>query len=357
MSYRVLTECEWRKKAYNRKKKPKYYGAQYYFPHPRLRRAMRDRILQRFMLITVFGAALMLPVVCPLAVEETFETIKEMEGQRSIVPRAVSAIDYHMPRDIEYKQQIFTQEMLARGRMLLIDQEHPLPADVLPPNCFSVAKYGEGMVPVRSLTVKTGIDTIEALKKLFLKLRDQNVSGIYVWQGTVSQEEQKNTIVACARDRMKEIPVSLAIKAALEQSDLPGTGHFVQEHAVELRLVDADTKRLDERYLNETPQGEALLRLAWRYGLIQTSQERPFCFRYVGIPHATAMTYLNLDYQAYLTWLHEKGCIVIREGEKAKYMILCQPMNGNYIAFDLPVGCEYEASLDNTGYALVACTL
>ena len=77
----------------------------------------------------------------------------------------------------------------------------------------------------------------------------------------------------------------------------------------------------------------------------------------MGKAHAAAMTYLDLDLCDYLDWLHQKGQLVICDGDRPVYLILCVPLSGDYAAFDLPVNSTFEVSLDNTGYALAACTL
>ena len=46
------------------------------------------------------------------------------------------------------------------------------------------------MVPVNGLSVKSGRDTIEALAELFASLRAEGVSGLCVWSGTLSADEQ-----------------------------------------------------------------------------------------------------------------------------------------------------------------------
>ena len=82
-----------------------------------------------------------------------------------------------------------------------------------------------------------------------------------------------------------------------------------------------------------------------------------FRFRYVGKAHATAMTYLDLRLEEYLEWLHQKGVLAVQEDGGLKYLILCKPLTGTHIAFDVPAGASVEASFDNDGYAVVACTL
>ena len=47
----------------------------------------------------------------------------------------------------------------------------------------------------------------------------------------------------------------------------------------------------------------------------------------------------------------------VQEDGGLKYLILCKPLTGTHSAFDVPAGASVEASFDNDGYAVVACTL
>ncbi|MBR6569256.1 MAG: hypothetical protein IKK75_02270 [Clostridia bacterium] len=295
-----------------------------------------------------------IPMFYSMPVEDIFAVASDQPSDTKSDPRRVNEIIYSLP-ELDYQQQIFTREMLSRGKMLLVDQSHLLPDEALAPNCFSIAKYANGMVPVKSLTIKTGAETIGALERLFDHLRRMGITDLYVARGTMSEAEQKEAIVQKAKKMMENDSASEAIKLTLDAMDWPGTGEYCQEYTVEIRMMNTEPENL--QLLDYTSHGQTLLHLAWRYGFVRPDSAKPFCFRYVGTPHATAMTYLNLSYADYLEWLHQKGCIAIREEGKIKYLILCKQMEGSHIAFDLPVGCNFEASLDNLGYALVACTL
>lgn len=358
MQQRLMTEYEWRKKvAQPHRQRPKWWGAQCLYPSARRKRVLHDRAFHRFLLLMAIMTAFLLPYFVPASVSEEFAEGSGIAEASAVHARQVNGISYHAPDELEYQKQTFTYAQLLQGRMLLADENHPLPAALPPPNTVSIAKYGNGMIPVRSLTIKTGRETIYALNELFAQLRQKNMEGIYVWQGATTEEEQRTSLLQRIRQLMRTCPPDTAARMAGQMLDSPDTGDLLQEYAVELRLINAVTREPDERALEDTPQGQTLLQLAWRYGFVRTNPERPYRFRYVGKVHATAMTYLDLDFPSYLTWLHQKGSVVISAGDQPQYLIFCKPIDGSHIAFDLPVGCAFEASLDNTGYALVACTL
>ena len=302
-----------------------------------------------FLIVLSILIGLTLPLLVPMHSQQVFDDYKPSEA--SVMPvRKVSAVSYQLPAQLICQQQIFPRSQLLQGRMLLMDETHPLPPDLLPPNTASIAQYGAGMVPVHSLQLRSGRETIDALKALFAQLKAEEVEGLYVDQGTVSIAQQKHRLVQHTRQLMQHHSPDEAVFLALEEREWPGTGSLLREYTVEIRTADG-------ALLEQSIQGQRFLQLCWRYGFVRESAEKPFRFRYVGKAHATAMTYLALDLRSYLEQLHTKECLVIAAGGQPQYLILCQPVQNGYAAFDLPYCTALEVSMDNTGYALTACTL
>lgn len=243
---------------------------------------------------------------------------------------------------------------------MLLDEEHPLPDGAPAPNTMSVATYGKGMVPVNGLSVKSGRDTIQALAELFASLRSEDVSGLCVWSGTLTRTEQAASQAQAALRYAAQMSLEDAVRKTLAQDTPVSAAEQRRDDTVEIRLIAGISEDPDPRPLDDTQQGRALLRLAWRSGFIRREPEgegaSAFRFRYVGKAHATAMTYLDLTLEEYLEWLHEKGALAVQEDGRLKYLILCKPLSGTHVAFDLPQEAAVEASFDNDGYAIVACT-
>lgn len=356
----LMTEREWRKKwGAASKARPDWWGAQYVIPRTAPKKLAQDRAFHLFLLLLSGITALLLPVFAPPCGKDAFPEAEAQAVQEEIVPRALSAVRYELPRQLSYQEHTYTQSELARGSLLLLDALHPLPREAPPPNTFRVATYGKGMVPVARLDIKSGRETIDALQELFAALRAQGVSGLAVWEGTVSAAQQRDGQVKRMRALMRGLPPQQARAQTLSELVWPTSAELLQEYTVELRFRGGEGSQPDSRPLESTRQGQTLLQLAWRYGFIRSATEGKgaFCFRYVGRAHAAAMTYLDLSLEAYLEWLHRRGVLTIAVGGQPKYVIQCRPMGGTHIAFSLPEGAETEASLDNLGYAVTACTL
>ncbi len=357
----LMTEREWRRQAARAKPpRPGCWGAQCVLPAQRRRKLREDRAFSVFLLLLSLSAALAMPMLTPRAVRQQYPQATAVQSAEDVQARAVSAVSYELPEGLEMQSVTYTREQLLRGGLMLLDGEHPLPDGAPAPNTMSIAAYGKGMVPVNGLSVKSGRDTIEALAELFASLRVEGISGLCVWSGTMTRSQQAAAQAQSALRYASQMPLEDAVRKALAQDTPVSAAEQQQDDTVEIRLIAGGSEDPDPRPLDSSQQGRALLRLAWRSGFIRREpggiDAAAFRFRYVGKAHATAMTYLDLTLEEYIRWLHQKGVLAVREDGRLKYLILCKPLTGTHIAFDVPKGTRVEASFDNDGYAVVACT-
>lgn len=353
----LMTEREWRKRAARlHGPRPEWWGAQCLLPSVPRHTVKQDKAFWAFLLLLSLVTAIFLPLLFPRP--DALPVLTELSPQKvqTDSPRRVAAVSYALPDGLVYQQQIYTRQQLLRGKMLLLDDEHPLPMDAPAPNTVSIASEGRGMVPVSGLAIKSGQETIQALVQLFAELRNRRVSGLNICQGTQSPAEQCAAQIRYAYTLMQQKDLSQALLAAWQEMDGPGSGDYQQEYTVAFCLNGEEGASIWH-----TEQGEVLSRTAWRYGFIRRYPQdeglRAGQMRYVGRAHATAMTYLDLSLEEYLNWLHQTGIMTISLNGKPKYILMAQKMSGTHVAFSLPSNAVCEASMDNTGYAIVACEL
>ena len=346
----LLTEREWHNQRVRQMQRPDWYGAQYVICTKRSISLFSDRSFMLFLLLLACTIAMLLPVLIPSKPVLNIADMPSVSSAMSHEPRQLSAVRYTADWDGEWTEKTFAEYELNRGKMLFLNETHPLPNDIPPPNTYRIASYGRGMIPLRDLHIKSGRETIDALQQLFEILRQKGLSGLGVSGGTVSAAQQRNEMLHTLRAQMKHMNLKEAIHTAIASSDWPGTGEMLLEYSVEMQLQDSAQTAAAEQILQQT---------VWRVGFVQTEASKPAVFRlrYVGKAHATAMTYLDLDLRSYLLWLHEKGTLTVLEGNRPRYLIICKPVTGTHVQFSLPAGAEYDASADNMGYAVVACTL
>ncbi|MCI6376746.1 MAG: hypothetical protein MR842_03155 [Clostridiales bacterium] len=357
----LMTEREWRRQAVRpRRAHPVCWGAQCVMAGKR-GALKQDKAFRAFLLLTACMLAVALPMLAPKRKRSEYPMAAVQASAQQAQPREVSCVSYAMPDGVALRSVTYTREQLLRGKLLVVDAAHELPRDAPAPNTMSIAAYGRGMVPVNDLKIQSGRDTIQALIRLFDALRARDVGGLSVWRGTQSAAEWRIEQISRIRARAETATLQEAVERTLRESEDPCLAEGLQEYTVEIRLSTGDAAEPDSRALEATPQGRALLQLAWRCGFIQ---RRPgakgalaYRFRYVGQAHATAMTYLNLGLEEYAQWLHQKGTLTVYENGAPKYVILCKPMTGTHIELWLPEGASWDVSLDNLGYAVAACTL
>ncbi len=362
MAEGVYTEREWRMhRAYRRSDVPACWGAQYVQP-------IKRQTLQRSKCLyaSVLGCTLLVSLLMPICWSKRVQPVAYPmavvpAAQTQLQVRKVSGITYSMPTGLTFVQTAYTYEELCRGKLLLLDSQHPLPQEAPRLNAVSIATYGKGMVPVHDLALKTGEETIQALTALFADLRANGCSGFTVWQGAVSPNEQRAKVLSAVRKMAVNTSLEEACLATRNTMELPGLSELQQGYTVELRLGREGSSLPDERPLEATAQGRQLLQCAWHNGFVRTQPEAgkgaAFRFRYVGLAHSTAMTYLDADLPYYLSILHEKQVMTVQcEGGKT-YVIQCIPVQGERTVFLLPKGATTEVSYDNTGYAVAVSLL
>jgi zinc D-Ala-D-Ala carboxypeptidase len=250
---------------------------------------------------------------------------------------------------------------LWAGKLLLIDKEHPVPKQAPAPNTLSIAAEGGGEIAVRTIKHNTAPEVILALKEMFLMAKNAGINSWLVWEGTRSYGQQLELQMERMKQYAQTMPLSKAAERAAAEVPAPGLSEHQLPYVVDIRLADGWNAVPDARPLNASPAGRLLLENAWQYGFIYRYgmknappvEDEAYHFRYVGLIHSTMMHFMNLDFEQYLLYLRETGAITYSENGAPRYAVLCKPYDGNAV-FSVPQGCAWEASMDNTGYAILA---
>ncbi len=356
MTEGICTERDWRRSGGGiRYAAPPCWGAACVRPSGR-RGIHRNRLLHAGMLLCSLAVSVAMSVYFQRQpVQLVFPMAAAPASAEALHIRSVQGLSFSEPAGVSMGACTYTAEQLYRGRLLLLDAEHPLPKEAPLPSAVPIATYGKGMVPVNDLSLQCGKETILALSTLFQQLRQAGAGAFTVWHGTTAKSEQEAALAAHMRKLVETHPLEEAASIAGAAQYSP---ELQQPYTVELRMPGSLPALPDETPLEETVAGRQLLRAAWRNGFVRTQAagEAAFLFRYVGRAHATAMTYLNVGLKDYLTILHQKRHLTIYDAD-ATYYIQCVPAEGAYTVFNVPMGATCEASKDNTGYAVIACTL
>ena len=273
------------------------------------------------------------------------------------------SIQQGLPAGWELHSVTPASDGLWAGKLLLIDEEHAVPEPAPAPNTLSIAALGKGKIAVRSMRPSTNEETIQALMQLFEFGKMNSVSDWLVWEGSRSYGQQLDMQLERLRQYAQSMPLVQAAQQAMDE--VPGPGH--SEHqlpwVVDIRLAKGWNVLPDTAPLSASPDGRLLVDNAWKFGFIHRYgnkiappyEDEAYHFRYIGAAHSTIMHELSLDLPAYLALLHKEGTLTYYEDGLPRFAALCMEA-ADEVSFKIPAGCTWEASMDNTGYAILAVT-
>lgn len=261
-------------------------------------------------------------------------------------------------------QAAFSTQELLQGRLLLVDETHPLPEGYTPGDTFGVLRHTQGRVECRDLSAVSGEDTLLALSNLFAAARQARFVQFTVFAGTRSAQQQRilltDTLAAFARD----MPIASALDAAVNAVGSVDCSEHQLAWAVDIRQCPIwNGTPLNQAY-DKTPAGRWLAEHCWEHGFIRRWPKaqptdhccRAYHLRYVGQAHAMLMHALNASLEEYLSLLHQHGTLTLYDEKGAPLACaVCLPAGEHQTLFTLPAAQVEDASLDNTGYAVVAC--
>ncbi len=255
------------------------------------------------------------------------------------------------------------EKELWAGKLLLIDENHPIPKIAPPPNVLSIAAEGEGQIAVRSLRPNADMEVIKALKQMFSMARSSGVTSWLAWEGSRSYGQQLELQMERLALHAQTMSLVEAAKRASAEVPAPGYSEHQLPYVVDIRLAKGWNAMPDDAPLSASQDGKLLLSSAFKYGFIHRYgkklappyEDEAYHFRYVGVAHSTLMHALDIEFPAYLAFLRREGTITYYEEGAPRYAILCKQAEAG-LSFSIPVGCLWEGSMDNTGYAIIAVT-
>lgn len=269
-----------------------------------------------------------------------------------------------LPEGIPTQQLTVPTQHLMKGKLLLIDESHPLPDGYTPADTFAVLNHTQGRVACRDLTAVSGEDTLSALTELFAAARNDRILQFTVFAGTRSGEQQRILLTDTLAYLSRDMPLESALLAAREAVASPDCSEHQTAWAVDVRLCPIwNGTPLDTPYA-ATEAGRWLLAHSWEYGFIHRWPDaqpaahscRAWHLRYVGRSHALLMHALDVPFEDYLALLHQHGSLTLYDENNAPLAAaVCRSAGEHQTSFTLPCGEIDDLSLDNTGWAVAAC--
>lgn len=293
----------------------------------------------------------------------------QTEAEPQLVP-AMTVEEPLPPQIVQGLPQGSTQRLtisrqrLAQGRMLLVDEAHPIPAETDAPNTFSVLGYAHGRIACRDQSAQLGKDALLALEKLCVDARNRGIGCLTVMAGTRSAEQQRILLNERVAALSRDMTIEEAVVQAKAQVPPPGCSEHQLPWSVDIRICRAWNKLPEAEPLDASEEGQWLLDHAWMYGFVQRwagmdpaqDDHRPYCFRYVGCAHARMMDELGMGLEAYLALLKENGALTLLDENGAPVLSAIYAEAGErHTVFEVPEnGVVDDASLDNMGGAVLS---
>lgn len=259
-----------------------------------------------------------------------------------------------------------SRQRLAQGRMLIVDEAHPIPDEMDAPNTFSVLGYAHGRIACRDQSAQLGKEALLALEKMCVDARNRGIGCLTVMAGTRSAEQQRILLNEKVASLSRDMTIEEAVVQAKTQVPPPGCSEHQLPVSVDIRICRAWNRLPEAEPLTASEEGQWLLTNAWTYGFVQRWPEadpaqddhHPYCFRYVGEVHARLMHALNVTLEEYLALLKERGALTWVDENGAPVLSAVYAEAGErHTVFEVPENAAVDdASLDNLGGAVLALT-
>lgn len=305
----------------------------------------------------VFSLRVLLSAQEPEKAVAAISVVTEVAGVKRTLPKGIVL---SQPKDLLLRGIVFTQDRLYHGKLLLIDEKHPIPLAAAAPNTLSISAHAGGQVATRSAQTLTDRETLQALKELFQAGRQKGIGNWTVFAGTRSNEQQLDLQLEQLKVFAQSHSLEEAASMAARTWESPGCSEHQTGFAVDIRLCDDWNAPARTQSLSESREGQYLLDEAWRYGFIHRYQsknphrmpEEAYHFRYVGKPAAELMHLLEMTLEEFLSFAREKKEWAYYEDGKLKYYVVCEKAPGDWLT-QAPDGvATIDYSADNTGYAI-----
>lgn len=270
------------------------------------------------------------------------------------------------PEGYALGQLAMPETRLREGRMLLIDDSHPLPEGYTPADTLNILSASGGRATCRDLSAVLGEDALNALSAMLTAARQEKHMGLVVFAGSRSPEQQRilltDTLAALSRD----MGLDEALSAARSAVASPGCSEHQTAWAVDIRVCPQWNGAPLAESMEESEDGRWLIENCWRYGFIRRypgadprdGSCRAYHLRYVGCAHASLMHALGLSLEDYLSLLHNQRTLTLYDEASGAPLCsaVCAEAEARQTLFILPEDASVEdLSLDNLGFAVVSC--
>ncbi len=268
-----------------------------------------------------------------------------------------------------------SRQDLLLGGMLLLNHWHSLPSDFPESELVSVSSVDKS-IPVSGSDVKLFPVAIDALGNLIADAKEAGLEGFLVDEGYRTMEKQTeyfNEAAAGYADRYSGTALDEKVRLSV---NIPGTSEYQSGFSFRMDRYLANSPDFMNKKFYELELSDWLVAHCWEYGFVfrfpvagypnDTMMDRSYktgeskrlsIYRYVGVPHSTAMHLMDMCMEEYIEYLVEHPHIAIYENGQLRYEIT--RVAGGNTASDVTVEIsrsarDYTVSTDNMGGVIVS---
>jgi len=222
------------------------------------------------------------------------------------------------------------------GLLALVNLDHP----VRDPLCADAVVPAFRVVALATADIMMHPEALDAVKALFAAARAAGFDNLFVSSGYRDADKQKQLY-----------------DTAADRSYVQPPGH--SEHQLGL-AADILITGIAQDDMAAAPEGQWLIRNAWRYGFLLRYPEgkseltgivyEPWHFRYVGQPHAQYCHENGLCFEEYIQFLRQNRGYSLTL-DKTTYSVFYETPKDGII--NVPAKGDYRVSGDNTGGYIV----
>lgn len=268
-----------------------------------------------------------------------------------------------------------TRQSILMNGMLLLNHWHSLPADFPESELLSVYTVDKN-IPVSGSDVKLFPEAITALSRLIADAKEEGMEGFLVDEGYRDMAKQTEYYDEAAANYADSL-YGAALEEKVRQSvNVPGTSEYQSGLSFRMDRYLKNNPDFMSKKFYELELSDWLLENCWEYGFVfrfpvegypnESMQDKSYktgeakklsIYRYVGIPHATAMHLMDMCMEEYVEYLVLHPHIAIYENGQLRYEITRIP--GGNTAADVTVEIsrsadDYSISYDNMGGLIVS---
>lgn len=270
------------------------------------------------------------------------------------------------------------RQSLINGGLLLVNPWHSLPLDFSDAELLSVGKVSGAQIQVEDYSIRLFPNAYAALFAALNAAKDEAKLADYIVREAYRSNDEQTALFDKAKEKLsKSYSGDILIEQTKKDVNYPGTSEYQTGMSMKMDIYNKKDPSVGKQKFSESQQGIWFAANSWRFGIIARFPVDGFpssdfedksyktgissklnLYRYVGIPHATAMRVMDFCLEEYVEYLIRHPHLCVYENGRLKYEIFRLAAD-ELETYNLPkpnMATDYVASFDNMGGIVMGYT-